>query len=145
MKTLFIKFILFFLVSINSFGATKRVYNANKDEVWRALLIALSSYPLEKNDYENGEVATSRIPEGQQWRPMHKEVSTRNTYSMRFQVFEERNSNTVINAEKTLIREGNFLDAEKEIKTKNIELSVILYRVQRELIVDKYVKSAFKN
>lgn len=145
MKTLFIKFILFFLISTNSFASTKRVFNADKDAVWRALLISLSNYPLEKNDYENGEILTSLIPEGQQWRPLHKDVSPRNTYSMSFQVFEDRQNRTVITAKKTLTREGDFLEASKEIQTQGVELSVILYRVQRELVVDMYVKSTFKN
>lgn len=143
MKKLCFKFLLFFLISTHSYAATQRAYSSGKSDVWRALLISLSNYPLEKNDYENGEVLTSKIPEGQQWRPFHKEVSPRNTYTMRFLVYEEGKNSTVVVAEKKMVREGNFLDAEKEIKTKDIETSVILYRTQRELVIDKYIKKAF--
>ena len=89
MKKLLIKTLLALALTPSSaFCSTKKMFAADKDVVWRALLIALSSYPLDKNNYESGEIVTSKIPEGQQWQPLYKEISTRNNYTLKFQVFE---------------------------------------------------------
>ena len=144
MKTLLINFILFFLICTNSLASSKRVYNANKDEVWRALLISLSSYPLDKNNYESGDIQTAKISEGQYWKQHNQETSPRNKYSMYFQVFNESNQRTSVTAKKTLVRAGDFFDEERELKNKGVEEAVILYRIHRELLVDRYVKKAFE-
>ncbi len=114
-------------------------FDADKDAMWRATLIALSKYPLDATKYDQGLIKTDTLTEGDYWRPVFRNLNNEHLYTLEVQVFESSTGTRVV-VEKNLKRKSGFNRNEKELQTLGIEEDMILYRIQRELNIDRAVK-----
>jgi hypothetical protein len=132
-----------FLALFYAFTASAKVYqvdfDASKESMWRASLIALSKYPLDVTNFDEGLIKTSTLTEGDYWRPLFRDLNREYLYTLEVQVFESSTGTRVV-VEKNLKRKSGFNRNEQALETLGVEEDMILYRVQRELNIDRYIK-----
>lgn len=138
-------FTLFFLLAPNlSRGEILQMdYASKKQAVWRATLIALSDYPLETTNFEQGIIKTKVLTEGDIWKPIFRSPNSEHIYTISFNVFDS-GYGTRVSLDKELKRKATFDRNEEIIKTKKVEEDLILYRIKRELLIDRLIKKHFK-
>jgi len=117
-------------------------YPFKKESVWRAALIALATYPLDISNFDQGQIKTKNLTEGEFWTPRFRQAKDDHKYTIELNIFED-SKGTKVTLEKQLKRAANFNTNEKALKTKNVEEDLILYRIKRELIVDRTLKKNF--
>jgi len=114
-------------------------FDATKESMWRASLIALSKYPLDATNYDQGLIKTNILTEGDYWRPLFRDLNNEHLYTLEVQVFESSTGTRVV-VNKNLKRKSAFNRNEKELQTLGVEEDMILYRIQRELNIDRAIK-----
>lgn len=124
-----------------------RAFAAKKKDVWKATLITLSKYPLDKNNQESGEIVTSKIGDSE----IYKVPNSKQKHHQEYKIFINLESRrykgrkiTLVKLEKKIIRKGDFILADKEVESDSIEEQVLLYRISREIKIDRSVSKLFK-
>jgi hypothetical protein len=136
-------YITFLLAPSFSAGAVLQMdYAYNKQDTWRAVLIALSNYPLEVTNFEQGLIKTKVLTEGEIWKPHFRSANPEYTYVMSINVFDSSDG-TRVSIDKDLKRRAGFNRNEETLKTEKVEEDLLLYRVKRELLIDKLIKKYF--
>ncbi len=148
-KTLISFFLLTLsLISTNSFAKTySQAFLSDYSVVWKGILISLLKYPLDKNNEESGEITTSLIKPGAAFTPLHRIPNSKEIYQLFIQVQKRKLNNkniVLVNIEKKTLIKGNFISKEQNIKSDGIEENVILYRIAREIKIDKTLEQIFK-
>lgn len=147
MKKIFIKltaffFILSFPLALHG-EVLQKDFSFTKQEVWRASLIALSSYPLEASNFDQGSIKTKVLIEEQSWKPIFRSPNSDYIYTIDLNIFDS-DYGVRVSIDKELRRKANFNRNEQIVKTEKVEEDLILYRIQRELIIDRIIKKKFK-
>ena len=146
MKKFFIRIFSLVLLLNPNFSHSKALqmdYASKKQEVWRATLLSLSSYPLEINNFEEGLIKTKVLTESEVWSPIYRSPNSDHLYTMSISVYDS-NYGTKVSINKKLKRKADFNRSEEELETKGVEEDLILYRVKRELLVDRLIKKHLK-
>ncbi len=116
------------------------------DDVWRGLLIALSKYPLKKNNQEIGLIETDIIKGDSVWSPPHKKIDSNLRYKLIFRVYDgkaKKRHATKVTVSKTAYLKNDFVGDKKEIESDGFEEIALIYRAKREVIVNKYADRKF--
>jgi len=124
-----------------------RAFRADYDSVWKSTLIALAKYPLDKNDKSSGEISTTVIDAEQVFKPYKKKARSNERYKLEISLEKRKvrgQKITVVKVHKRPLIKGDFMNRDIELKSDGIEESVLLYRIARELVIDKAVERAFK-
>lgn len=150
-KAIAIKIKLIFLVLLFSPSLWAKSYSSyfkeDYDLVWKSLLIALSSYPLEVNEQETGRIKTALIEGGRIWEPYGKVLRDREQYQIFVQAHKIRHQgrNLIkVSLEKKIIYKGDFITEDKTLESDGIEEAVLLYRIKREAKIDALIEKIFK-
>jgi hypothetical protein len=124
-----------------------KAFRAKYDSVWKATLIALSKYPLEKNDKTSGEISTTLIEGDQVFKPYNRTIKSNEHYKLEI-ILEKRvlrgQKIVVLRIEKKPMIKGDFMNVDREIDSDGIEENVLLYRISREVSIDRAVEKLFK-
>lgn len=145
-KTLTSFLLCFFITSPSSAEVYTRAFAAKRETVWKGILIALSKYPLDKNSQESGEITTSKIPDGEIFKPHNYKANLNLEYQLFINLEKRRYKGKKIifvRIEKKSVEKGDFIKQAQEIKSDGIEEQVILYRVAREVKIDRHVEKIF--
>lgn len=145
-KTLTSFLLCLFISSPSSAEVYTRAFGAKKESVWKGVLIALSKYPLDKNSQESGEITTSKIPDGEIFRPHNHQVNHNLEYQLFINLENRRYKGrkiTLVKIEKKSILKGDFIKKEKEVESDGVEEQVLLYRMAREIKIDRKVEKLF--
>ena len=118
-------------------------YPIKKQAVWRATLIAMSFYPLETTNYDQGLIKTKSLTEGDSWKPVYRPTDSEHIYTIDVNVFDYGRG-TRVSIDKKLKKKANFDRNEVALKTQGVEEDLLLYRIKRELLIDRLIKKYFK-
>ena len=118
-------------------------YPLSRQAVWRATLIAMSFYPLETTNYDQGLIKTKILTEGDSWKPVFRSINSEHIYTINVNVFNY-GGRTRVSIDKKLNRKASFERNEQELKTLGVEEDMLLYRIKRELLIDRLIKKYFK-
>lgn len=133
-------------------GPREQVFFGNFDEIWRATQLALqspNSYPLRVNNMDTGSIETETIKGSLVWIAPHQTETAGGGYSYRLIVrvikgnIEGRSAYKVtISKQATMQRD--FFSEPEERPSDGLEEKVLLYRVGREIQIDRAIKRANK-
>lgn len=127
----------------------QKVFSENYDDVWRAAQLAMSKYPIRTNDIDAGVLESDFIRGEQAWTPPHqkKPVLGGTKYKVVVNVLrgkmDSRQANKV-----TVIKYGehqkDFFSEPERLPTDGLEELSIIYRIERELAIQKLVRKNSK-
>jgi|GEM_PF-2245964 len=124
-----------------------KVFPVSYDKVWKSTLIAVTKYPLEKNDKTSGEIATSSIESGEVFKVYQQKPKNNEFYTLQISL-EKRTLKgqnvTLVTVEKKPLVKGDFMRKDRSLESDGLEENVLLYRIKREISIDRLVGKLFK-
>ena len=153
-KTLTKYFLLLVLIcgaalnSSVSFAKTyMKVFPTKYDRVWKSALIAMTKYPLEKNDKDSGELVTSTIAARQIFKPYNYRSRSKEEYSLNISLEKRKYQGrkvVLVKIDKRSVVKGDFINKDRELESDGLEEEVLLYRIAREIKIDRAVEKLYK-
>lgn len=131
-------------------GPESQVIQASYDEVWRATQKALSAYPIQLNNVDQGVIETDQLKAGQIFNLPYKtdkRTSSSFRYSIKVNVLRGKAEglDTVrISVFKNIAQERDFFSGEKKLPSDGMEERLLLYRIEREIKLERSIKKAFE-
>ena len=124
-------------------GPQTAVVEAPFDKVWRAAQLALAKYPIKVNNMDSGTLETDYIRFEKLWRPPYQKTEPpsgeRQMLSIRMirGAYEDRNEAVKVIVTKIIELAPDFTTVPKRKISDGIEERLILYRISRELAIEK--------
>jgi len=117
----------------------ERQYRASYEETWRAVQQSIISYPLKVNNMDVGQIQTTPIRGTTQFKPPHlsKVSGTGQRYSLTINVMKVSARLTKVTILKDTVVHRDFISQPEEKISDGLEESVLLYRIGREIEVEK--------
>lgn len=136
---------LFLIIGCNSVPDVEvprtfeREYAANFDETWRAVQQTIVAYPLKINNMELGQVQTTPIRGNTQFKPPHEArvKSGGHRYNLSINILKVSPSVTRVSILKDIAVYRDFVSKPETKGSDGYEENMILYRVGRELEIEK--------
>jgi hypothetical protein len=133
-------------------GPQEKIFYAEFDDVWRATQLALqspTSYPLRVNNMDTGILETELIKGSMTWTAPHVTEPPSGGLAYRLVVRVIKGNVGVRHAHKVIVlKDGqmqrDFFSDPEPIPSDGLEEKVILYRIDRELQIDRALKRANK-
>lgn len=133
-------------------GPVEKIFYAGFDDVWRATQLALqslNSYPLRVNNMDTGVLETEIIKGSQTWMAPHVAEPPTGGYSYRVLVRVIKGNISGRRAFKVTVQKDaqiqrDFFAEPEPVPSDGLEEKVILYRIDRELQIDRALKRANK-
>lgn len=133
-------------------GPREQVFFATFDEVWRATQLALqspNSYPLRVNNMDTGSIETETIKGSLVWIAPHKTETAGGGYSYRLIVRVikgnlEGKTAYKVTISKQASMQRDFFSEPEDRPSDGLEEKVLLYRVGREIQIDRAIRRANK-
>lgn len=130
-------------------GPKSAVIEGSYDRVWRATQKAMAYYPIRINNVDTGIVETEVIKGLQVWNPPHRPPTRQPglRYYLKIALIkgvQGQNPATEVSVEKIVTIERNFFSGEERLPSDGLEEESILYRIQRELIMEKSLDRAYE-
>ena len=140
---------LFILAACSSTEETRdtrldysRTFKAPYEMVWRATQQALLNYPMNINNMDTGQLQTLFITGKHRFKPPHQEkkiLPSGFQYRLNINIIRgESQSRVIISKEARL--QKDFFSEPKELATDGYEEKVLLYRIKREVLIEKLLK-----
>lgn len=131
-----------------TFGPREQIYFASFDQVWRATQLALQKYPIRVNNMDLGVLETDNIKGYKVWMPPHrKSASGGLSYKLNVRVVKgvvDGRSSVRVTVMKDTEMKKDFFASSKKLPSDGLEERSILYRIKRELLIDKALQKAQK-
>ena len=122
-------------------GPVSKVFFAEYEHAWRALMLALENYPIAEEDKEKGYLQTETIKEESLWKlPFKTQLVPGLKYTIYVQLTKgsARHRPAVqVSITKTKMSRRGFIDTYHRVPSNGLEEKNILYRILRELNVKK--------
>lgn len=164
MRQVYNLFFLFFLTSCALFEKEERLvidgignppyqrlYEAEFEKVWRAVQISLSNYPIAVNNMDAGILETDFIKANQGWLAPEQPAIPPGGRKYKINVLVARgvtpnSENPVIRVRvtKKVVVQRDFFSDLTDLNSDGLEENVILYRIQREVEVDRGLEKAYQ-
>ncbi len=128
-------------------ASVERVFFASYEEVERALKQAMIKYPQRVDNTEAGIFETDYIKGEQRFKPANLKVHYSNGYIYRILLrlvrgrTDDKNAVKVVVTKQIELKRDFFADSET-IASDGLEELVILYRIQREIAIDRAVRKS---
>ena len=126
-----------------------RVYKANFDTVWRGTQQALLNYPMNINNMDTGYLQTLFITGKHRYKaPHNKRVKLPTGYQYRINIKilpSDNDRKTRVSITKDVRMQRDFFSDPKDLTTDGYEEKSLLYRIGREIKVEKILKKAHEN
>ena len=126
-------------VSIREFS---RVFKAPYESVWRATQQALLNYPMNVNNMDTGNLQTLYITGKYRYKAPHqkkKRLASGYQYRINVNIIRSDQLAKVVVNKQVRLQKSFFAEPE-ELGTDGFEEKAILYRIKRELLVEKLIK-----
>ncbi len=125
----------------------QRVYFAPATEVERAMKQALIRYPQKIDNPEAGIYETDWVKGDLRFKPAHQDVRYADGYRYRLIVRLIKGKSTAKPAIKVVVSkqielQRDFFSEPEPVPSDGIEETLVLYRIQRELAIEKAIKRA---
>lgn len=129
----------------------QRIYDAEYERVWRAVQVTLANYPIAINNMDAGILETEYVRADKGWlSPESPPVPPGGRkYKINVQVargFAEEEHRPVIRVRvtKELVTQRDYFSDTSPLTSDGLEELSLLYRIERELEVDKGLDKAYK-
>ncbi|NQY99737.1 MAG: hypothetical protein HRT45_03590 [Bdellovibrionales bacterium] len=126
----------------------EQVYLANFDSVWLATQKALAAYPMRVNNMDLKILETDYIKSNRYWNPPHiPRLGSGDKYKLVVKVMEgeiEGKGAQKVSVSKEVYRQKDFFAPKNRIPSTGLEERSLLYRIERELIIEKALDEAQK-
>lgn len=143
------------LISITGCSSTRenvepknfeRTFRASYEETWRAVQQSIISYPLKVNNMDNGQIQTTAVRGSSQFKPPHvlKANAGGHRYTLIINVLKDGPTRTKVSILKDMVLHRDFISKPEAQVSDGLEESVILYRIGREIEVEKSILKASK-
>lgn len=126
-----------------------RSFKAPYETVWRATQQAMLNYPMNINNMDTGHLQTLFITGKHRFQPPHKQKEVLPSgfqYRLNINIIkdEERESSRVIISKEARLQKDFFSDP-KDMISDGFEEKSILYRIKREILIEKLLKKILEN
>jgi hypothetical protein len=118
----------------------EQTFSEGFDSVWRAVQLAMAEYPIKVSNQDSGIIETDYIKQDQGWqKPGQSRLPPGGRrYKLNVRVFKGKDSvDTRIVIAKNADMKKNFFAETKSIPSDGLEELSIMYRVERELKIEK--------
>jgi hypothetical protein len=126
----------------------EQVYTAKFDAVWLATQKALAAYPIRLNDMDVRILETESITTDKYWNPPHlSKLTSGDEYRLIVRVIEgdiDGAQAQKVSVSKIVHRKKDFFSNKQQIPSSGLEEKALLYRIQRELTIEKALEKAQK-
>lgn len=126
----------------------EQVYMASFDSVWLATQKALAAYPMRVNNMDLKILETDYIKSNRYWSPPHiRKLGSGDKYKLVVKVMEgeiEGQGAQKVSVSKEVYRQKDFFAPKNRIPSTGLEESSLLYRIDRELVIEKALDKAQK-
>ena len=123
----------------------QRVFMYPYDSVWKAALLTLK-YPLAINNTDNGVLETEWIRAEDGFNPpFAKKSSSGVRYKILMNVVKGKAdglSSIKVTVNKKVEKQRDFFSDSEDLSSEGLEETVILYRMERELIIEEAIKKS---
>jgi hypothetical protein len=128
-------------------GPKQKVFEENFEKIWRAAQLALSNYPIRVNDMESGVIESDFIRGDDLWKsPIRgKPLPNGLRYKVIIRILKGSISEKAANQVTVLKRiefKKDFFSEYEAVKTDGLEEIAILYRIERELVIQQALEKA---
>ncbi len=126
--------------------AYERTFRADFDQTWRACQQAVISYPLKINNMEQGTIQSTILRSHVYFKPPHlgKKHAGGYRYDISINLIKEADQLTKVSIEKNLQVYRDFVSKPENLISDGLEENALLYRIQREIEIDKEISKAAK-
>jgi len=127
--------------------STEKEFKANFESTWRAVQQAIISYPLKTNNMDVGQIQTSSIRGSNLFKVPFKEAKSAggHRYSLTINVIKAGPKRTRVNVVKESSIYRDFVSDPEEKSTDGLEEMVLLYRIGREIDIERALTKDKKN
>lgn len=118
----------------------EKTYTAKYEDVWRAIQQSIMSYPLRVNNMDTGQVHTTTVRGRLAFKSPQIEGRTPGggySYKVYFSVIREAKNKTRVIITKRAEKKKDFFSAAEEKGTDGLEEQTLLYRIGRELLIER--------
>lgn len=117
----------------------ERVYRSTFEEVWRAVQQAIIAYPLKVNNMDVGQIQTTPIRGNAQYKAPAPLASSSggHRYTLTINVIKESPKVTKVTIVKDMVVHRDFISRPENLISEGYEENVLLYRVGREIDIEK--------
>ena len=123
------------------------IFKGSFESVWRATQQTLINYPMNINNMDTGTLQTLYISGRQRFQPPHVKKPLPNGYQYRIRVKvlkSKSNRRARITITKSVRERNDFFSEYKDIDTDGWEEKMLLYRIGREMRIERILKRAQK-
>jgi hypothetical protein len=130
-----------------SFDPREQIFYGSFDAVWRVTQIALQSYPMRVNNMDTGVIETEPIKGYKVWTPPYNpDMATGGlSYFLNVRVTKLSNDSrdgVKVSIVKNIELARDFFSEVDHLPSDGLEEKTILYRINRELTIDKALEKA---
>ena len=124
-----------------------RIYYADYDLVWRSTQLAMSRYPMAISNIDTGVVETDFIKGSDGWNPPNarRPASPGMRYKIQLRlargIIDEQEAVRVTVLKRSEIQR-DFFSKPEMIPSDGLEEQIILYRIERELVIETALREA---
>lgn len=124
--------------------STEKEYKATYEATWRAVQQTIISYPLKTNNMDVGQIQTASIRGSNLFKVPFKEEAAAggHRYSLSINVIKAGPKRTRVSIVKDGSLYRDFISDPEEKTTDGLEEMVLLYRIGRELDIERAVTSS---
>ncbi|MAE73390.1 MAG: hypothetical protein CL675_04795 [Bdellovibrionaceae bacterium] len=127
--------------------AHKEVFYYEYEKVWRATQVALAKYPIKLNDQDAGLLETEVIPARKIWTPPHKAEKHPFAHQYRLAIKAIKGKSqgrpaVQLRITKYKTRQKDFFSDSDRLPSDGLEEEMLLYRIRRELLIQKALDRA---
>lgn len=128
----------------------EKTFPASFEEVWSATQKAFSAYPVQTNNIDLGIIESALIRGSQLWSAPHLEKTSFSGVRYRLLgrvikgMLDKRKATKVI-IEKRMEMQKDFFSQSEPLKSDGLEELALMYRIQREIIIQRAIQKAFKD
>lgn len=131
------------------YGPREQVFYAEFEEVWRSINLVLQPYPLRVSNMDQGVLETDEIKGYRIFTPVYRSeiAPTGETYRLMVRVIKgnlDKKSATKVTLIKEVQMKTDFFSEAKDLPSDGLEERAILYRIGREIQVERALARAQK-
>ncbi|MCB0407932.1 MAG: hypothetical protein KDD34_06990 [Bdellovibrionales bacterium] len=126
----------------------EQVYATNFDAIWLATQKAMAIYPMRVNNMDVKILETDTIKIDKYWNPPHvQELKSGQEYRLVVRVIEgelDGKPAQKVSVSKIVNHQKDFFSNEQQIPSSGLEEKALLYRIERELTIERGLERAQK-
>ncbi|MCB0413499.1 MAG: hypothetical protein KDD50_04145 [Bdellovibrionales bacterium] len=124
--------------------------NYSYESIWRAVQISLSHYPIKVNNMDAGVIETDNISGSIVWTPAHRDSKLNSglRYTIKVNVIKGRVKNKPVikvTVHKSVKEQKDFFARSEDLPTDGLEEDTLLYRIKRELKIERAIERSNDN